>query len=145
LAAGAIADLVVVLRADHEPATGKMRGGSSVRTAAVLGMAARVVPALAKRDGNRVDRVDERRREIPVVALRLSGERGVERVVEIVGPGGVEPVAAFLDRLDDARLVEIALLDDGDGAALLLRLALHPLLRPAQPVDLRFAYETVHG
>ena len=31
LAAGAIADLVVVLRADHEPATGKMRGGSCLR------------------------------------------------------------------------------------------------------------------
>ncbi|MEY9485415.1 hypothetical protein RKD26_001209 [Streptomyces calvus] len=50
-------------------------------------------------------------REIRVVPLRLPGERGVHRVVEVVVPLGVHAEAAVLARGDDPRVVQIRLGD----------------------------------
>ena len=50
--------------------------------------------------------------EVLVVAGALAGQDGVESVVEVVAPGGVEAVAARLHRPHQPGVVEVALGDD---------------------------------
>ncbi len=49
------------------------------------------------------------RSEVFIISVALSGEHGVQGVVEIVAPLGVHPVAAGLARLNDAGIVQVAL------------------------------------
>src|SRR5712691_8417749 len=129
LAARAVADLVVVLRRDHEAPAGQVGAGRAVLAAPVPGVRAAVVPARAQRGDQRVERLDRRRREVLVVPGRLAGERDVQRVVEVVRPGPREPVPAPVGRLDQARLVQIALRDHVDRASGRARLALHGVVQ----------------
>ena len=56
-----------------------------------------------------------------VVALLLAGEGDVDRVVEVVAPTGVEPVAARLGGAHETGVVEVALGDDVRASAELAR------------------------
>ena len=55
--------------------------------------------------------------EVLVVAIALARERGVQRVVEVVAPLGVDAVATKLPGTHDARVVEVALGDEHEFAA----------------------------
>ena len=142
VAAGAVADLVVVLVGHHEP-PGRH----------VLGVDGRAVVALAERRerpvveepllahlGQRLERL-----EVGVVAGGLAAQRDVDGVVEVVAPLRVEAVATGLARAHEERVVEVGLGDQGERAAQVRRqrggLDRHLL----EEVDLRGVLQRVHG
>src|SRR5690606_1171727 len=101
LAAGAVADLVVVLEVAEERVAGHAGRRAAVRAAAERRVAAGIDPGAAQRRGD----VGERA-EVGVVAVALATEYGVQRVMEVVAPLRVEPVATALARPQQARIVE---------------------------------------
>ena len=89
LTPGAVADLVVVLRAHHEAVGGQAGGVAPEAVVAEGGVAVVVHPAARERRGEVVER-----RVVGVVAGPLAGDGGVERVMEVVAPHAVEPESA---------------------------------------------------
>src|SRR5581483_12133302 len=55
--------------------------------------------------------------EVLVVAVPLAGEEGVQGVVEVVAPLGIQAVAPERRRADQPRVVQVALGDDVDPPA----------------------------
>ena len=49
--------------------------------------------------------------EVLVVAVPLPGERGVDRVMDVVRPLRIEPVATVLRWTDEPRIIQVALRD----------------------------------
>ena len=95
VAAGAVADLVVVLVGDHEAPRRHVRGVDRPAVVAVAegGEGAVVEEALLAHLGQRLERL-----EVGVVAGGLAGQRDVDGVVEVVAPLRVEAPAAGLAR-----------------------------------------------
>ena len=110
VAAGAVADLVVVLVADHQP-PGRHRRG--VDRDAVVALAERGEGAVVEEAALADLRQRRERLEVGVVALGLAGQRHVHRVVEVVAPLRVQPVAARLARRHQHRVVQVGLGDQG--------------------------------
>src|SRR4030095_8274179 len=80
--------------------------------AAELGVAAFVDEAGAQRGGDIGDAA-----EVGVVPAPLAAEQPVQRMVEIVVPLRLEPIAAERARAAEARIVEVALGDQYELAA----------------------------
>ncbi len=122
---GAVADLVVGLGVAEQPLRRDPRTveRTAVTAPAEAGIGAVVEEARRQRLAQRGERGV---REVRVVALRLAGQRGVQRVMEVVVPLGVQPEAALLAGGDEPRVVEIRFGDQEE--------------RPAQVVG-----ERVHG
>ena len=106
IAEGPIADLVVILGEDDESLHGYVVGGRAEPAAAKRGVAAIV-------DVRAVHRLGEvrHRAEVSVVAVVLVGDQRPQRVMEVVGPGGVAVVSAKGDRAHDPRIVHAGLGD----------------------------------
>ncbi|CAB4934707.1 unannotated protein [freshwater metagenome] len=122
---GPVADLVVVLQVGQEfPA----RQPVGVHRAAVVPLAERRPgPVVEERAGEHLGQPGQTALgEVPVVALALAGEHGVQRVVEVVAPLRGEPEPAGGPRGDHPRVVEVGLRDQGQRSA----------LRHAERVDL---------
>ena len=83
--------------------------------------------------------------EVGVVALGLAGERGVQAVVDVVAPLGVQPVAAGLARGDQPRVVEVGLGDQRQRPAQVRRQRLHLDRQLLQQVRGAVVVQRVHG
>lgn len=105
---GAIADLVVVLEADHEPAGLDARRVGAARAACVLGMLPRVEPSLPDGRGD----IGDGPGVVHVVAVAVACQRAPHFVVEVVGPHRVEPEATGLHGPHQVREVTVVLRDD---------------------------------
>ena len=137
-----VADLVVVLAADHQP---PRRHGRGVDRHAVVAAAERAVGAVVEEAalahlGQRAERL-----EVGVVAGGLAGERHVHRVVEVVAPLGVQSEAAGLARGDQARVVEVGLRDQRQRPALVRRHRGHLDRHLLEQVQLGLVVQRVHG
>jgi hypothetical protein len=110
VAGGAVADLVVVLQVGDQSRAGDAGG---VDRGAVAAPPERGPGALVQEPAGEHVRepVEARLGEVAVVALGLAGEHGVQAVVDVVGPLGVEAVAAALPGGDHPRVVEVGLGD----------------------------------
>src|SRR5262249_62088720 len=108
LASSPVADLVVILQAHDEPVTGESGGRSAVAATPEY----RVAPVVNERRLECLGQVREAP-EVRVVAVPFAGEHGMERVMEIVGPLGVEPITARLTRPKEPRVIQIALRHQG--------------------------------
>ena len=108
LAEQAVADLVVILAEHHEALEGQVGGGVPVASAAVR----RVPPVVDEAIPVGFDQILEAA-EILVVPLPFPGEQGVQGVMKVVGPLGLQPQAAGLRGADDPGVVEVALGDQG--------------------------------
>ena len=106
VAEGAVADLVVVLGEDDEPLGGHVVGGGAEAAMAELRVAAVVDVGAVKRLGQLVDAA-----EVGVVAVALLGDQRAQRVMEVVGPGGVAVIAAAVARAHHLGVVEPGLGD----------------------------------
>src|SRR5262249_58540771 len=110
VAAGAVADLVVVLHADDEAVPGDSVWAGAVLAAAGRAVVADVQERLLQHPGKL-----PRLAEVGVVPLSLAGQVRVDGVVKIVAPLPVQTVAAALRWQQQARVVEVALGDDVGG------------------------------
>src|SRR5512132_4552607 len=86
-------------------------------------MSAVVDESVGERLGHRSDPA-----KILEVPLPFSGQGDVHRVVEVIGPLGVETIAASVQGLDEARVIGVALGDEIDA----------PAERPALVSDRRY-------
>ncbi|MDZ7781194.1 MAG: hypothetical protein U5R14_14865 [Gemmatimonadota bacterium] len=119
-----VAHLVVVLRAHHHP----IRSDADRRPP---------VPALAEARARAGEDVPlpkgllqvAQGPEVTVVTLPLPGEKGVERVMEVVVPERVQTVAPFFRITQDPWIVAVVLGDEMDRAALSVGFVPH---RPSQ-------------
>ena len=102
----AVADLVVVGGEDHEALGRDVVGGRAEAALAELGVGAVVDVRAPEGLGQQLHRV-----ELLVPALGLAGQQDPQRVVEVVGPGGVAAVAAELRHAHHLRVVEAGLGD----------------------------------
>ncbi len=111
-----VADLVVGLGVPQQPVR---REPAAVQRPPVLPPAEAGVRAVVEEPGGQ--RLGQRGERVPgeilVVALRLAGQRGVHRVVEVVVPLGVQPQAARLAGGDQARVVQVGLGDQEQRTA----------------------------
>ena len=107
-----VADLVVVLDADDALLAAHALRARPPCLARPLGGAAVVEPATAERLG---DLGRRRVGEVGVVALGVAREHVADLVVEVVGPDGVEAVAAPPPRRDEAGVVPVVLRDQQAG------------------------------
>ncbi len=108
VALGAVADLVVILQVGQKAPSG---GAFPVDGAAVIA-AAEGGPAAVVHEHRR-ENLGQRAQgpEVDVVALPLTGQCRVQRMVDVVRPLRVQPVAPGLARGDQPRVVQVALGD----------------------------------
>ena len=104
VALGAIAHLIVILQAEHEPLAPEVGAGGATRTTEVLRCLALVGEPFGQRAPQPLAVG-----EIDVVAALLAREPAVHSVMEVVRPDGVQPDAAFRGRQDDAPVVVVRL------------------------------------
>src|SRR5687768_2203461 len=102
-----VAHLIVILNADHEPVRGNAGCRRAMAPLAMLGVPPIEYERSAQRRRDRGDAA-----EVGVVAVLLSGERGVDTVVQVVRPLAVEPVPTRIGGANHPRVVEVALADD---------------------------------
>ncbi len=112
VALGAVADLIVILQADDEAIAGQTLRRSAVLAVAVPAVVPGVQKWLLQHLGQLLGLA-----VVLVVALRLAGQIGVDGVMEVVAPLAIQAVTAPLGREQQARIVEVALGDDGERAA----------------------------
>ena len=136
----AVADLVVVLQAGHEAVVGHVRGGRADGAAPVGGPAPRVQQAVAQHGGQVAQP-----RVVDVVGGVLAGQRGVQDVVGVVEPLGVEPVPADLGGADQPRVLQVGLGHDPDQPAAPAALGVHGVGELGQQVGRRLVHDPVHG
>jgi hypothetical protein len=101
-----VANLVVVLRVDDEAVERQVSDRPSDRVPSMVGVASRVHEGLSQR-GAEIGRTVE----VLVVSERLTRHERVQRVVEVIVPLRVEPVASFVPPADETRIVAVALGD----------------------------------
>ncbi len=148
VAVGAVADLVVVLREDDELLGRDVVG----RRAEAPPAKARVLPVVHVRAMERLGQL-RHMAELGVVAVVLVGHQRAQRMVEVVGPGGVAGVAAALTGAHHAWVVEPALGDHERARVDLVHTAGHrgddvlgarvedgPDRIQAQPIDAEVAH-----
>src|SRR6185437_5097745 len=90
---GAVADLIVILQANDEAIAGQTLRRRAMFAIAMPTVIAGVQKRLLQHLGQML-----RRAEILVVTLRLAGEIGVDGVMKIVTPLGIQAVAAAFGR-----------------------------------------------
>ena len=114
LTLGAVADLIVVLRAHHEAIAAEVLGRRAERLLAEGRQLAGVRKPVGDRARQRRDRA-----EVGVVEMALPGQRGVQRVVQIVGPLRVAAprLRALGGWLDHPHVAQVALGDHVQRAA----------------------------
>ena len=117
VALSAVADLVVVLRADDEALAGQV----GARRAAIAAEVLRVL-ALERESLGQRRRQPPRLGEVGVIAAALAREAHVQRVVEVIRPHRVQPDTAGLGRQHDATVVIVRFGHDVRGPALQARL-----------------------
>ena len=108
LTVGPVADLVVVVGADHQPPGRRPQRVDRVAVAAPAeaGLGAVVEEPVLEHLAQRRQGV-----EVGVVAGRVPGQADVERVVEVVAPLRGQPVAAAVAGGDQPRVVQVGLGD----------------------------------
>jgi hypothetical protein len=119
-ALGAVADLIVILRAHHQ----LIRPDAARRPAVMALSMHRILALIDVTFAQRLGQVLETA-EIGVIPGRLAGEEAMHGVVKVIAPMGVQPQAALRDGPDQARIVEVALGNHDQVAARLLRQLLH--------------------
>ena len=102
-----VCHLVVVLAIAGAPVSGKAGDRAPMAPAP----AGRLLPVVHERVLQRLLQIGHGP-EIGVVAVALTGEDRVDRVMEVVAPLRVDAVAAALARRDDTRVVQVALGDE---------------------------------
>ncbi len=105
----AIAHLVVVLGEDDKSLAGDGPAGAAVSPFAVLGILAVVYKPIPQGFEQVIEAA-----EVAVVALMLTREDGVQAVVQVIVPLGVQPEAAQVRRADQPRVVQGAFGDQMD-------------------------------
>jgi len=103
LAAHAVADLIVILGADHELFRGAVRAGVAVMALAKLGIAPGENEAFAQR----LDQIANMT-EVGVIAKTFLGQKHMQGVMKIIAPLSVHADAAQLCGPDQPSVVEIA-------------------------------------
>jgi hypothetical protein len=107
-----VTDLVVVLReGDQSPGRERQVQRSPVRVFAEGRVCAVVEVPRSRGLGERTER-----REVGVVAGRVSGQRDVKRVVIVIAPLRGESVAAGIERTDEGVVVQVRLGDEREWA-----------------------------
>ena len=140
LALGAIADLVMILRAHHQ-----LIGPYTVRAAAMAALAmdgilALIHVAIAKRPRQIFDTV-----EIHVVADGLARHLTVQRVVEIVGPVRIQAEAAAFGGIHEPGIIQVAFGDEHDLAVAGCREGVHGAGQFLQQVHGLETVDRAHG
>ncbi len=110
---------------------------SAVAALAVYRVLALIDVAVAKCHRDIFDTV-----EIHVVADGLPGHRTVQRMVEVVGPVRVQAETAAFGRMDEPRIIQVALRDEHDLAVAGIRKGVDGIRQFLQEVD---GLETVDG
>ena len=108
-----VPDLVMILGEDDQP----MRGDIPRRISVVPFPKPRVLSRVDKSLLDRFCKVPHFSK-VSVISLAFSGEEGVEAVMEVVAPLGLDSVTARLSRPDHPGVIQIALRDEGIDSAL---------------------------
>src|SRR5262249_52224793 len=117
LTGGAIADLVVVLDTDDKAVTRQVSARGAMATVTVAAVAASEDEGLLEQSGDSLAAP-----VIDVVALAFAAQVGVQGMVKVVAPLGIQPIATALRGPQQTHVIEIAF---GDYVHLTATLAGH--------------------
>ena len=118
--AQAIANLIVILRKDHESGGRNVARGVAVPSLPVGGKCTRVSETFSEGFSQMVELT-----KVAVISGLFSCQQGVESMMKVIVPLSVESITTCFRGTDHARVVEVTLGDHIDPAANALRLPMH--------------------